>query len=102
MFFMSSIPVIFGFLFNDERKINNNQIIDPLNNNNIGRCDNNIIRGRVRVNNDIYRDRDDNDIDRDDNDIDRDDNDIDRDDNDIDDGIRENKSIDNLIEYGSM
>ena len=91
MFFMSSIPVIFGFLFNDERKINNNQIIDPLNNN-ICHGDNNIIRGRVRVNNDI--DRDDNDRDRD--------RDRDRDDNDIDDGIRENKSIDNLIEYGSM
>ena len=63
MFFMSSLPVIFGCLFHDERKINNNNIKQNLTNGNTKNT--NIV---VPCN----------------------------------EGMRENRSIDNLIEYGSM
>ena len=71
MFFMSSLPVIFGCLFHDDRKINNNTINQSLNN------------SVTTINNqqDITRYNNDKECNG---------------------GIRENRSIDNLIQYGSM
>lgn len=71
MFFMSSIPVVFSTLFNDDRKINNNTINQSLNN------------SVTTINNqqDITRYNNDKECNG---------------------GIRENRSIDNLIQYGSM